>query len=191
MTWKGGTALAIAALAAVAVACGGSSPSTTAESSPSPSPSPVKQAVIAQVDACTLVTAAEATAAAKTNMTNAAASGGYSIPGACVYTSADNGTTVFIFAQFYPDSSSVNNISPDQIAAAMRGQYGITNAKSVTGIGDKAFEYTATAASSGQSGMALIAFKNNVVLMVVLSPSTDSNAIETLAKTAVSRLKAS
>ena len=165
-------------------ACGGSSPS--ASSSPSPSPSPSKEALITSVDACQLVTAADATTAANTTVTNAAAGSGIAIPGACVYTSADGASTVFVYAQTYPDINTADAVSADQVAAALSGQYGITNAKSVSGIGDKAFEYTAT--SAGSTGVAIFVFKANVVLMILLSPSTDATKVEALARTAVSRL---
>ncbi len=58
--------------------------------------------------------------------------------------------------------------------------------KVVTGIGDKAFEYTASTQQGG--GIAIFVFKANVVIMIVMSPSQDSNAIELVARTAVGRL---
>ena len=90
-----------------------------------------------------------------------------------------------MFAQVYPDASTADAVSPDQIAAALSGQYGVSNAKAVNGIGDKAFEYTATSSAGG--GMAIFVFKANVVLMIIVSPSTDSAKVEALARTAVSR----
>jgi hypothetical protein len=93
---------------------------------------------------------------------------------------------VFVYAQAYPDASSADSISPDQMAAAFQGQFGITNAKSVTGIGDKAFEYTST--SSGGSGVVIFVFKSNVVMFIVVSPTTDSTKVEALARIAVGNL---
>ena len=143
------------------------------------------------VDACKLVTEAEASAAVGSTVTNLAAGSGASVPGACIYGGQDsqgNQLSVLVFAETYPDTTTADSISPDQIAAMLNGQYGVSNAKAVTGIGDKAFEYTATSASSSGSGEAIFVFKANVVLMIVMSPSTDATKVEQLARTAVSRL---
>ena len=180
----GRATLALVAGLILLSACGGSSPS--ASNSPAESPSPSKEPLITSVDACQLVTASDATAALSTPAANASASGGISIPGSCIYASSDGASTVFVYAQTYPDTSTADAVSADQVAAALSGQYSISNAKSVTGIGDKAFEYTAT--SSGSTGVAIFVFKANVVLMILLSPSTDATIVEALARTAVSRL---
>lgn len=116
-----------------------------------------------------------------------AAQGGASIPGACIYASSDGSATVFVYAQTYSDTSAADSVQPDQIAAALNGQYGVSNAKPVRGIGDKAFEYTVTSAGSS-GGVAIFVFKSNVVLMFVMTPSTNTTALEQLARTAVSRL---
>jgi hypothetical protein len=68
----------------------------------------------------------------------------------------------------------------------MNGAYGIANAKAVSGIGDKAVEYSATASSG--NGIVIFVFKSNVVFMIALTPSTNSTVIEKLATTAVGRL---
>lgn len=179
------TAYLMILAASVLVACGGSNSSSS--SSPTPSPSASRSGLLAVSDACKLVTAEDASTAVGTSVTNLAATQGVTIPGACFYGTSDGSASVLIFAQAYSDASSADQIQPDQIAAAFRAQYGITNAKSVTGIGDKAFEYTATSAS-GSPGIAIFVFKANVVMFIVMSPSTDSAKIEALAKTAVSRL---
>ncbi|HEX2681811.1 MAG TPA: hypothetical protein VHQ03_11020, partial [Candidatus Dormibacteraeota bacterium] len=178
--------LAFVTVAMLAVACGSSS-SSTASNSPkaSPTPSPTKAQQIASVDACSLVSASEASTAIGTTVQGF---GGVVIPGACVYVSQDGKSAVFIYAQVYSDTTSADAITPDQLAAIMQGQYGISQAKVVEGIGDKAVEYTTTAASSGSSGIAIFVFKANVVLFIILSPSTNSAAVEALAKTAVGRL---
>lgn len=184
--------LVVILAAALLVAGCGSSNSTAASSpKPSPSPTPTKEAQVTTVDACKLVTDAEASAAVGSTVTNLAASGGASIPGACIYTgqdSAGNQLSVFVFAQTYPDTTTADSISPDQVAAMLNGQYGVSNAKAVTGIGDKAFEYTTTSAASSGTGEAIFVFKANVVLMILISPSTDSTKVEQLARTAVGRL---
>mgnify|MGYP001297515994 CR=1 FL=1 len=109
-----------------------------------------------------------------------------SVPGVCVYGSQDTQATVFVYAQTIPDTTTADSISPDQMAAILNGQYGVSNAKAVTGVGDKAFEYTTT--SSGNTGIAIFVFKANAVLMIVMSPTTNSTAIEKLARTAVGHL---
>jgi len=179
--------LALATVALLAVACGSSSSSSTSGSSPapSPSPSPSKAPQIASVDACSLVSASEASAAIGTTVSSFA---GLAIPGACIYVSSDGQSAVFVYAQVYPDTSTADQITPDQLAAIMQGQYGISNAKVVEGIGDKAVEYTTKAQTSGSDGIAIFVFKANVILFIILSPSTNSGAVESLAKTAVSRL---
>lgn len=110
------------------------------------------------------------------------------MPGACIYASADGATTVFVIAQAYADASSAASVSPEQLAAALNGAYGIANAKTVTGIGDKAVEYTVTSTASGTTGTVIFVFKANVVLMIVVTPTTDSTGVEKLARTAVGRL---
>ena len=136
-------------------------------------------------DACQLVTADDASTAVGTPVTNA--SGGAGVPGACFYGSADGSASVIVFAQAYPDSSTADQVQPDQIAAYFRGQYGITNARAVSGIGDKAFEYTVSS-SSGSQGSAIFVWKANVLIFIIMSPSTDTTKLETLAKSAVGKL---
>jgi hypothetical protein len=109
-----------------------------------------------------------------------------SIPGACFYGSADGATSVLVFAQVYPDASSAAAVSPETMAAALNGAYGIANAKVVTGIGDKAVEYTST--SSAGNGAVIFVFKSNVVMFIALTPASGTTALEQLAKTAVGRL---
>ncbi len=179
--WIAGVALVTACV--FAAACGGSPNSSS--SSETTSPSPTKTTQVSSVDACSLVTASEASAATGATLTNLSSSGGAQIPGACFYGSSGSQSAVIVFAQVYPDASTADAVSPDQIAAALSGQYGVSNAKAVKGIGDKAFEYTATSSAGG--GMAIFVFKANVVLMIIVSPSTDSAKVEALARTAVSR----
>ena len=165
--------------------CGASNSSSTG-SSGSPSPSPSKAALITgTLDACKLVSATDASTATGITMTSLGAG---SATGVCIYSGQTDSTSasVFVYAQAYPDATSADSISPDQMAAAFQGQFGITNAKSVTGIGDKAFEYTST--SPGGSGVVIFVFKANVVMFIVLSPTTDSTKVEALARIAVGNL---
>ena len=180
--------IALVAIAGLVVSSCGSSPSSTSSNSsasPSPTQSP-KATLISKVDACTLVTAADASTAAGTTVTNLAGTSGASIPGACFYGSADGSTSVLVFAQVYPDASSAASVSPETIAASLNGAYGIANAKVVTGIGDKAVEYTST--SSAGNGAVIFVFKSNVVMFIALTPANGTTGIEQLAKTAVGRL---
>src|SRR6202035_4601766 len=109
------------------------------------------------VDACTLVTATDASTAAGTTVANMGATSGVTIPGACFYLSSDGKTTVLIFAQAYPDTTTAQAVSPETIAAGINvGAGGVTNAKPVSGIGDKAVEY-----SSGTDGTVIFVFKSN------------------------------
>lgn len=192
MRRTGLAAVAAASVSLLLVACGGSSPSASS-STPTPSPTPSHQALINNVDACKLVTETDASAAVGTPVTNSAASG-TSIPGACAYVSADGQATVFLFAQTYPDTTTADAVDPNQMASILNGQFGVSNAKSVTGIGDKAFEYTVTNTTQGSGaspsggGVAIFVFKSNVVLFIVMTPSTSTSAIEQLARTAVGRL---
>jgi hypothetical protein len=143
------------------------------------------------------MSADDASAAAGSPVTNLGAGSGAQVPGACIYgppvsstpgaSPPTNTATVFIFAQVYPDASTADAVQPDQIAAALGGQFGVTNAHAVSGIGDKAFEYTATS-SGGGGGIAIFVFKYNVVMLVAVEPTSDASAVEQLARTAVSKL---
>ena len=178
--------LIVATVALLMVACGGSSNTSSSSSHSSPTPTPTKEAAFSNVDACKLVTAADASTAVGTTVANAA--GAAAFPGACFYTSSDGTTSVLVFAQAEASATAAQNMDPNQITAAFAGVYGIKNAHAVSGIGDKAFEYTATSSQSNSNGIAIFVFKANVLIFIVMSPSTDSAKIETLAKTAVSRL---
>jgi len=164
-------------------ACGSSNSSSKASVTPSPAP---KAKLITSVDACTLVTATDASTAAGVTVTDIGASSGAQTPGACLYGSADFMTTVIVEAQVYPSASAAASISPETLAAALKRGNATGTAKVVTGIGDKAVEYTFT--SSGTGGTVIIAFKSNVVIIIAVTPSTDPTAVENLARTAVSHL---
>jgi hypothetical protein len=165
--------------------CGGPASSSTSSHSPSPSPSP-SPTLITAVQACSLVTADDASSATGKTLTNLGA-GGSAVPGACFYASADGKTSVIVFAQVYPDSTAAQSVSAQQIAAALTGAgSGLVNAKVVTGIGDKAVEYTVN--ETGSNGIVIFVFKTNVLIMIVISPSPGSTVIEQLATTAVGRL---
>jgi len=186
MSLSAGRVIALFAVAGLMVsACGSSGSSSTPSPSPTPTPTP-KPTVIASVDACTLVTAAEASAAAGTTVANIAGAGGVSVPGACIYATSDGKTLVLVVARAYPDATAANAVSPEQMAAAMSAYGSIANAKVVTGIGDKAIEYNLT--SSGGAGIMIFVFKANVVLMIAISPSSNPSTVESLAASAAAKI---
>lgn len=178
-------ALSVATAVVALAACGGS-PSTNTASKSSPTPIHSAAANLSVGDVCKLVTAGEASAAVGTTVANAA--GSSQIPGACFYTSSDGSSGVIIYAIAEADATAAQSVDPSQIEAGFASMYGIKNAHEVNGIGDKAFEYTVTSTQSNQSGVAIFVFKANVLLFLIMTPSTDSSKIESLAKTAVSRL---
>lgn len=174
--------LALMVSAGLLLGACGSSNSPSAKASPSPSPTPSKAATIASVDACSLVSADEASSVAKTTVTSQVAT-----PGLCVYGAANGTASVLIVAQAYPNASAAQAVSPEQLAASMNGAYGVANAKPLTGVGDKAVEYTLSSSQQG-SGIVIFAFKANVVFLLAVIPTSDSTAIEKLAATAVGRI---
>ncbi|HEX9098302.1 MAG TPA: hypothetical protein VF956_02305 [Candidatus Dormibacteraeota bacterium] len=95
---------------------------------------------------------------------------------------------MFVIANAYPDASSANAVSPEQLAAPFSSAFGITNAKPVSGIGDKAIEYTATSKTSGSTGAVIFVVKSKVVIVIAISPLTDTSKLEDLARTAVRNL---
>jgi hypothetical protein len=188
MTWTSRALASLAAAAALAVACGGSGASSSASPKSSPTPSPSKAALITgTIDACSLVKAADASTATGITMTSLSGTSG---TGVCIYSGQTDTTSasVFVYAQEYPDTTTADAVSADQIAAAMNGQIGIADAKPVTGIGDKAVEYTATSASSTGSGIVIFVFKANVVMFIAVSPTNDATKVEALARIAVANL---
>lgn len=174
--------------ASLLAACAGPSSSSGSSTSPSPSPSPSPVHYAAITDACTLVTNDEANAAVGSTLTNLTAQTGVAIPGVCFYgnTTGQN-IGVYIYAQTYPDTTTADQVDPNQLAAAFGGQVGVNgSARVVTGVGDKAVEYTAAQAQG--SGVALFVFKGNAVIMIIVVPSTDGSKAEHLGTLAVSRL---
>jgi hypothetical protein len=171
------------AIGAVALcACGGSS---SAGSSSSPSPS---ETHIASVDPCSLVTTGEASAAAGAQLTNLTASLPQAIPGFCFYGQQDGSAGVIIYGQVYADSATADNVNAAEFSAALQGQIGAgaTSAKEVSGIGDKAYEFTSK--GNAGSGIAIIVVKSNVIFMIVVDPSSSPSGVDGLARTAVGRL---
>ena len=178
-----GRALPFGAALLLVSACGG--PSTGSSSSPSPSPSPVHYA---SIDPCSLITADQASAAVGSPVTNLSTQVGVTIPGVCFYgdTSGKN-VGVYIYAQTYPDATTADQVQPSQLATALGGQLSGASVHTVTGIGDKAVEYSATSAQGG--GEAIFVFQGNAVIMIIIGPTTDTSKVEQLARTAVGNLK--
>lgn len=110
------------------------------------------------------------------------------LPGFCFYAQQGGSAGVFVYAQVYPDSATANQVTAAQFSAALQTQIGqgATSAKQVSGIGDKAYEFTAN--GNAGAGIAIIVFKANVVFMIAVDPSNSSTAVEQLATTAVGRV---
>ena len=178
--------LALMVSAGLLLGACGSSNSPLAKESPSPSPTPSKAATIASVDACSLVTADEASALMKTTVTSLSGATG---SGVCIYgsTGGTASATMLIFTQAYPDATAANAVSPEQIAAQLNGAYAIANAKPLSGVGDKAVEYNLSGAQG--NGIVIFGFKANVVFMIVVVPPPDSTAFEKVAATAAGRIR--
>ena len=175
--------LAVALFAMALTACGGSSGSgsNTGSSSPTSSPTSSSGPHIASVDACSAVTADMAKQDLGVDVQGSGAST------VCTYASSDGKTQLLVFGEVLPDASAAQQVQPDQLAQSFNSAYGITNAKTLNGVGDKAVEYTLNA--SGQSGTIIFIFKSNVVLMLILEPSpSDTSGFEKLAKAAADNL---
>lgn len=174
----------------LAAACGGSSPSTASNTTEKPTSNPTSAAKFTTVDACSLVQASDATAAVGGTEMAALPSGtGAGQQSLCIYgpkdTSSGSSAGVFVLAVVYPDQSTADAVSPEQLAAAYQVT-GVANAKVVNGIGDKAVEYSASTQAGG--GMAIFVFRANVLLMIAVSPAGDSSKIEAVARAAVTNL---
>jgi hypothetical protein len=169
----------------VLAACGSSSNASNNSTSTSSN-----QTHIAAVDACSLVTAGEASSAAGATLTNLTASLPQSVPGICVFgeQASSGSATVIVYAQVYPDSATADQVTAAEFSAAMQGQIGsgATSAKEVKGIGDRAFEFTSTGGAG--DGLVIIVFKYNVIFMIAVDPSSSPGTIESLAKKAIDRL---
>ena len=134
--------------------------------------------------------AADATAAVGTDMVAAPTGGGAAQQSICIYGPKDQSgsSQAFVFALgvVYPDQATADAVQPDQLAATYR-QFAVTDAHTVPNVGDKAVEFKATSQSGG-NGIAIFVFRANVLMMIAIGPTNDSNKIETLAKAAVSNL---
>ena len=174
---------AVAAILLLA-GCGGSGTSSSSSQSPTPSPSPSPSKVpgYTALDACKLVTQDDASTALGPPVQNMGSAG------ACIYGKSDGSATLFVIGTVFADATAAQAANPDQIAASLNGAYAIANAHAVTGIGDKAVEYSVS--GSGTNGLVIFVFKSNAVILIMLTPTTDSNKIETLARGAVNHLPA-
>src|SRR5260370_26440297 len=83
-------------------ACG----SSNASSKASVTPSPPKAKLITTVDACKLVTAADASASTGVTLTDIEASMGTQTAGSCLYDSAASTTPFIVATQLYPTASA-------------------------------------------------------------------------------------
>jgi hypothetical protein len=135
------------------------------------------------------VTISEASTAAGAALTNLTANLPQAIPGFCFYGQQNGSAGVIVYAQVYPDSATANQVTAAQFSAALQAQIGTgaTSAKEVSGIGDKAYEFTSN--GNAGAGIAIIVIKSNVIFMIAVDPTSSPGTVEGLAKTAVSRLK--
>lgn len=105
----------------------------------------------------------------------------------CTYASTDGTKQLLVFGEVLPDASSAQQVQPNQLASGFNTSYGLTNAKQLDGVGDKAVEATLNA--SGQTGTIIFIFKSNVVMMLILEPApADTSGFEKLAKDAANNL---
>jgi hypothetical protein len=105
----------------------------------------------------------------------------------CTYSSADGTQSLLVFGEVLPDASAAAQVQPDQLAQQFNSAYGVTNGKTLSGIGDKAVEYSLT--SGGQSGTIIFILKSNIVLLLVLEPTpSDTSGFEKLAKAAADNI---
>jgi hypothetical protein len=105
----------------------------------------------------------------------------------CTYSSADGTQSLLVFGEVLTDASAAAQVQPDQLAQQLNSAYGVTNSKTLSGIGDKAVEYSLT--SGGQSGTIIFILKSNIVLMLILEPTpSDTSGFEKLAKAAADNL---
>ena len=188
-----GLVAAVAVLGAmVMAACGGSGSGSTASTQSSPSPILNTTHVAKNLtlpDVCTLVTADDIAKIWNVDKTQIATVNAASASGLCLYgLNSSNQNGLLVLAQSYPDATTANAVQPDQLASVYSQFYGINNARSVSGIGDKAFEYNTTSTTSGTPGAAIFVIKSNILIMIILSPASDTTGVESLAKTALSRL---
>lgn len=181
-------------LAMALVACGGSGSGSTGssgstESTPSSSSTKEASKNLTLPDICSLVTTDDVATlwqTDKSQILNVASGAG---AGLCIYgNQANQQDGLLVIGQSYPDANTADQVQPEQLASIYSRLYGISSAKSVTGIGDKAFEYVTTSTANGSTGAAIFVFKANILLMIILSPATDDSGVESLAKTALTRL---
>jgi hypothetical protein len=181
--------LLVSAVALLAVACGGDSSTASKTSAPSAKPNARAEAKTPVVDPCVLVDEKAASTAVGAPVSRSSPTAGVAGQGGgvCYYSSQEPPAEVVIYAIVFPDSESARAGSPDQLAQAFNPAMGLTKAKVVAGIGDRATEYDTTGTGAVRS-VAIFVVKSQVVLMIWMAPAKDGSAIESLAKSAVSKL---
>ena len=189
----GSSGLVIAALAIAMLVAGCASSSSSSSSTPTPagspatSPSPATTPTsITALSACSLVTAAEASTAAGTTLQNLAGTTGSPSVVGCIYGSPTVRTAVFIFTHVFADAASAGAADTQAFIAAQNKKNTVSSARPLTGIGDKAVEYTLT--NGGVVGTVIVFVKANVLVLIGLTPSPAESAIQGLAGTAAGRI---
>jgi hypothetical protein len=142
--------------------------------------------LIATVDACQLVTEAEATAAVGAEVKDLAATDGAMTNG-CVYGSSDRSHEVVVYAEAKSDVSSAAAVMPEQLIIVLGAGFGVGNRRTKSGLGDAAVLFDAN--SGGGTGSVIYVRKANVVFLIAMRPTKDSGGVEKLARTALSRLR--
>jgi hypothetical protein len=178
---SGEAVLVLGAATALLFAGCGSSPGDSATS-----PNNAPTVLIASVDACQLVTEAEAAAAVGAAVKDLAAANGAMTNG-CVYGSSDMSHEVVVYAEAKTDVSSAMAVTPEQLMTVLGGGFGVGNRRAKRGLGDEAVLFDAN--SGGGIGSVIYVRKANVVILIAMRPTKNSSGVENLARTALTRLR--
>lgn len=179
-------------LGACAVLLSGCASSAAAAVAVTPRPSATASASPAKataVDPCSLVSQSEASTAAAKKLVNVVTLGAPRIPGLCAYGMQRTSVVVIVYTQVYANAAIAGAVTVDQFQSALSSLLGqaSTEAKILTGIGDRAYEFRPTIGSA--KGYAIVVFKGRVVFLVAIA-SGNAGTVEGLARTAAGRLPA-
>jgi hypothetical protein len=167
-------------------ACGGESANNSSTTSPSPSPASAAKTKtgphIASIDACSVVSSDLISKDLHATLQGAGSAA------TCTYASADGTMNLLVFGEVLPDTQAADAVQPSEIASQFNISIASTTAKPLNNVGDKAIEYTV--AAGGQSEAAILIFKANAVMMLVITPSpSDLSGFEALAKDSADALR--
>jgi hypothetical protein len=168
--------VAVTLLAAVLLAgCGGSSATSTGTPTPTSNP----KSSSATLDACVLVTAAQASAIVGTDLTKSETAPVAGVTSTCAFSST-GGASFIVGAGRIPNVTKVAGLQHSMIKA-------VSGEQAVTGLGDQAGE------SKDQYGVKIAFFKGDVfVFLDALSPTVSADAmapkLESLGRTIAGQL---